>query len=241
MKVENRQISSCTHEADAELLRRFQNGDETAFVELLAIHSGYVRYWVGLALKHASWANADDLRQEAHLGFFEAAKKYRFTTKGNFHALARIRAWGKMFDSPEVRIVNRTLYDNHREVVSAQDRLMERLGRGPSLDELALEANLTIRQAETALNVLVFPSALEENDGSLVSEDSETLELLSDAIAQLSPDQADVMTRRYAGEKFSEIARAMSRSEDAVKKLHERAKKNLRRIIQGEGIKEDAT
>src|SRR5205085_10640071 len=132
MKLENRQNSSCTDEADRELLCRYQGGDETAFVELLEVHSGYIRHWVKLALKQAPWAHADDLRQEAHWGFFEAAKKYKFSRKGNFHALARIRAWGRMFDSPEVRIVNRTLYENHNEVIAAQDRLMKKLGRSPS-------------------------------------------------------------------------------------------------------------
>src|ERR1700754_1672131 len=97
-KVENRQRSSCTDEADRELLRRYQGGDESAFVELLKIHSVYFKRWVNSALKQAPWAHADDLRQLAHWGFSEAAKKYNFSIDGNFHALARIRAWGKMFD-----------------------------------------------------------------------------------------------------------------------------------------------
>lgn len=241
MKVENRQSSSCTDEADRELLRRYQGGDETAFVELLEVHSAYVRYWVSLALKQAPWAHADDLRQEAHWGFFEAAKKYKFSRKGNFHALARIRAWGRMFDSPEVRIVGRTLYDNHSEVMAAQDRLMKKLERSPSYQELAQEANLSIKQVETAIKVVPFPSALDENDGALSLEDSDTSQLLSDAIALLSLDQAEVITRRYAGDKFWEIAKALGKSEDAVKKLHERAKKKLKGIIRGKGIRKDET
>jgi RNA polymerase sigma-B factor len=192
-------------------------------------------------LKQAPWAQADDLRQEAHWGFFEAAKKYKFSKKGNFHALARIRAWGKMIDSPEVRIVPRTLYGNHSEVIAAQDRLIRKLERSPSYQELAEEANLSIKQVETALKVVPFPSALGENDGALSLEDSDTSQLLSDAIALLSSDQAEVITRRYAGDKFSEIAKALGKSEDAVKKLHERAKKKLKGIIQGKGIRKDET
>jgi RNA polymerase sigma factor (sigma-70 family) len=241
MKVEKRQSSSCTDEADRELLRRYQGGDESAFDELLEVHSAYVRYWVSLALKQAPWAQADDLRQEAHWGFYEAAKKYKFSRKGNFHALARIRAWGKMFDSPEVRIVNRILYDNHSEVMAAQDRLMKKLERRPSYQELAEEANLSVKQVETAIKVAPFPSTLDENDEALSLEDSDTSQLLSDAIALLSSDQAEVITRRYAGDKFWEIAKALGKSEDAVKKLHERAKKKLKGIIQGKGIRKDET
>jgi RNA polymerase sigma factor (sigma-70 family) len=239
MKAENRQNSSCTDEADQELLRRYQGGDETAFVELLEIHSVYIRRWVKLALKVAHWAHADDLRQLAHWGFFEAAKKYKFSRKGNFHALARIRAWGRMFDSPEVRIVNRTLYENHSEVIAAQDRLMKKLERSPSYQELAQETNLSTKQVETAIKVVPFPSALEENDGALSFEDSDTSQVLSDAIALLSSDQAEVIIRRYAGDTFREIAKALGKSEDAVKKLHERAKKKLKGIIRDRGIRKD--
>ena len=241
MKVKNQQNSSCSDEADRELLRRYQRGDETAFVELLEVHSVYVRRWVSSALKQAPWAHAEDLRQLAHWGFFDAAKKYKFSRKGNFHALARIRAWGTMFDSPEVRIVGRTLYDNHSEVIAAQERLMKKLERSPSLDELAQEANLSIKQVETAMKVVPFPSELDENDEALSIEDSDTSQLLSDAIALLSSDQAEVIIRRYAGDKFLEIAKALGKSEDAVKKLHERAKKKLKGIIQGEGIRKDET
>lgn len=241
MKLENRQNSSCTDEADRELLRRYQGGDETAFVELLEVHSAYIRKWVNLALEEAPWVDADDLRQQAHWGFFEAAKKYNFSRNGNFHALARIRAWGRMIDSREVRIVPRTLYDNYSEVIAAQDRLIKKLERSPSFQELAQEANLTIKQVETAIKVVPFPSALDENDGALSLEDSDTSQLLSDAIALLSSDQAEVITRRYAGDKFREIAQALGKSEDAVKKLYERAKKKLKDIIQTKGIRKDET
>lgn len=241
MEAKNQEISSCTDEADRELLRRYQGGDETAFVELLEVHSSYIRYWVNLALQQAPWVHADDLRQQAHWGFFEAAKKYEFSRKGNFHALARIRAWGRMIDSPEVRIVGRTLYDNHSEVIAAQDRLMKKLERSPSYQELAQEAKLSIKQVETAMKVVPFPSALDDNDGALSLEDSDASQLLSDAIALLSSDQAEVITRRYAGDKFWEIANALGKSEDAVKKLHERAKKKLKDIIHGKGIRKDGT
>ena len=241
MKAENRQSSSCTDEADRELLRRYQGGDEAAFTELLKTHSGFIWYWVKLALERAPWAHADDLRQEAHWGFFEAAKKYDSSIKDTFHTLARIRAWGRMMDSPEVRIVNRTLYDNHREVMAARDRLMKKLERHPTHQELAQEANLSVKQVENAIKVVPFPSPLDENDKALSAEDFDTSQLLGDAIALLSPEQADVVTRRYAGEKFWEIAQALGKSEDAVKKLHGRAKKTLKGIIQGKGIRKDET
>lgn len=240
MKAENRQSSSCTDELDRELLRRFKSGDETAFVELLEIHSPLILYWVSLALKEANWANPHDLRQEAHFGVFEAAQRYKFSKRANFHALARIRAWGRMIDSPEVRIVGKTLYHNHSDVIDAHARLTEESESRPSLVELALEAKLSVRQVETAIRVDPFPTALEDNDKALAREDSDKSQMLSDAIAQLSLDQAEVMTRRYSGDKLWEIAKALGKSEEAVKKLHQRGKRRIKEIL-GKGTKKDGT
>jgi|ERR1044072_335788 RNA polymerase sigma factor (sigma-70 family) len=241
MKVENRQNSSCSDEADRELLRRFQNGDEAAFVELLEIHAGLFKKWVRRVLNKVPWAQWDDLMQEAHFGFYLAAKKFDFSKKGNFHGLARMYA-RKMFDSREVRVAKRTPYKNYRKVTTANDRLMTKWNRPPTLDELSKEAELTVRQVKAALNVIVaFPFPLEEAESALVFEDPYQSQLISDAIGQLSSAQAEVITRRMYGDKFREIAKALGRSIDDVKKLNERGKKRLMAIIHDKGIQKDGT
>jgi RNA polymerase sporulation-specific sigma factor len=243
MTAEIQKNSKCTAEADLELLRRYQNGDETAFPPLLEAHYGLIKCWMRFVLTRAPWANPDDLMQEACIGFDLAAKKFDFSRNGDFHALARILCIGEMFDSPEVRLAKRTLQKNYRKVIDAQDELMKELNRKPTLEEVAKKAELSVNQVETALNMIVpLPSPLEEADGFLASEDPYRSQLVGDLLSQLGSDQADVIMLRYFhGYEFGEIASALGKSEGAVKMLHQRAIKKLRDIILGRGGQKDGT
>jgi RNA polymerase sigma factor (sigma-70 family) len=243
MKADNQKSSNCTAESDLELLRRFKKGDERAFVALLDGHMGYLRHWVRLVLEKASWANPDDLLQEARIGLYEAAEKFDLSRKGNFHAWARKSCMGRMFDSREVQLVKETPYKKHRKVVKAHDRLMKELNRNPTLEELSDETNLSVKQVETALDLITpFKLSLDEAKGKLTFEDPYELQLISDAFNQISPDYAEVLILHHLLEQtYRQIAKAMGRSEDAIKKLHQRARKQLKDIIYGEGDRKDGT
>jgi RNA polymerase sporulation-specific sigma factor len=240
MTVENQKRSSCA-EADLELLRRYQNGDETALSALLEVHYGLLMHWVGLVRDIAPWANPDDLLQEARIGFYEAAEKFDFSRNSNFHTWARISSIGGMFDSREVRRVKRTLQENYGKVIDAQDELMKKLDRRPTLEELSKKAKLSVKQVETALNLIaVFTLPLDEAEGYLAIEDPYQSQLLGDALNQLTANQSDVIIRRYFYEQeFGEIAKALGKSVGAVKELHKRGIKKLRDIIFGEGDRKD--
>lgn len=234
------QKQSCTDELDRQLLRRVQAGDDLAFEELLKIHTWLIEHWLRLALDEAPpGANQEDLRQEAHLGVFQAALKYDFSIRANFHAYARMRAWGQMMDSREVRRVGRTSYENHVEMREAQERLMKKLDRQPTLEELAEEANLTTKQVENALSLLVFAEPLDENQGTSETDKPDLEELLGDEISQLTPEQTEVVIRRYQGQSHREIAEALGMSEVRVRKIYQRAKEKLRDIIRDKGSQED--
>jgi RNA polymerase sigma factor (sigma-70 family) len=242
VKAENRQSSSCTDEVDRELLKRFQGGDETAFEELLEIHFNYFKKWARRVLDKAPRANWDDIVQEAHIGFYLAAKKFDLARKSSFHVLARKYA-RRMFDSREVRVVKRNQQHNFTEVTAANDRWREKSDRPPTLKELSVEAKLTVRQVKTALNVVdVFPFPLEEAEGVLGNEDPYKTQLLSDVLGQLSPEYADVIILHDVdGQTYGEIAKTMGKSEEAVKKLHTRALKKSRGIIRGKEKRKDGT
>jgi RNA polymerase sigma factor (sigma-70 family) len=181
--------------------------------------------------------------QEARIGFDKAAKKFDFSRNGNFHALARILCIGEMFDSREVRLAKRTLQENYRKVIDAQDEWMKKLSRRPTLQELANKTGLSVKQVDTALNLsAVRPSPLAEADGYVALDDPYRSRLISDALNQLGLEQSEVIIRRYFyGDEFSEIAKALGKSVGAVKALHQRAIKKLRDIISGEGDRKDGT
>jgi RNA polymerase sporulation-specific sigma factor len=230
MAAKDQKRSRCAREADLELLRCYQNGDEEALIALFKGHYGLIYSWVNQVLVVIPWANRDDIEQEALIGFWVAAKTFDTSGNGDFHSEARNCAWRKIFESKEVRIVGRTLYEHYRRVTDAQNNLMKLLNRMPTIVELAQEAGLSVNQVDTALNVIAaFTFPLEEADGRQASEDTYQSQLISDAMNQLDADELDIITRYYFyGQTDSEIAKDLGMSPGAVKMARHRALKKLR-------------
>lgn len=246
MAAKDQKRSRCAGEADLELLRRYQNGDKEALAALFKGHYGLIYSWVSQVLVAIPRANRDDIRQEALIGFWDAAKTFDTSGDGDFHTEARKCAWRNIFESKEVQLVGRTLYEHYRKVMDAQNNLMKKLNRMPTLEELAHEAGLSVNQVNTALNVIAaFTFPLEEADGHLASEDLYQSQLISDALNQLDaddPNGVDIIIRYYYyGQTDSEIARDRGRSPGAVKMARHRALEKLRDIILGEGGRKDGT
>lgn len=243
MLAKNRKRSRCAGEADLVLLRRYQNGDEESLAALFKGHYGLIYSWVRQVLDAIPRANWDDIRQEALIGFWEAAKTFDTSGNGDFHSEARNCVRRKIFESKEVRIVGRTLYEHYRKVMDAQNNLMKKLNRMTTLEELAHEAGLSVNQVTTALNVIAaFPFPLEEADGHLASEDPYQSQLISDAMNQLDANAADIIIRYYFyGQTDSEIAKDLGKPPGTVKMARHRALEKLRDIISGEGGRKDGT
>ena len=237
MAAEDQKRSRCAGEADLELLRRYRNGDKEALAALFEGHYGLIYYWVKQVLVALPWANRDDIRQEALIGFWEAIETFDTSGDGDFHLEARNCVKRKIFESSEVRIVSRTLYEHYRKVIDAQNNLMKKLNRMATLEELAREAGLSVNQVNTALNVAAaFPFPLEEADGQLTSEEPYQSQLISDAMKRLDADELDIIIRYYFyGQTDSEIAKDLGMSAGAVKMARHRALEKLRDIISGEG------
>lgn len=245
MAAKDQKKSSCAGEADLELLRRYQNGDEQALVALFKGHYVFLIYpLIRKALVANLRAKRDDIRQEALFGFWEAAKTFDTSGSGDFHTEAWNCVRRKIYESKEVRIVGRTLYKHYRKVMDAQDNLMKKLNRMPTLKELAREAGLSVNQVNTALNVIAaFPLPLEEADGHLASEDPYQSHSISDAMIQLAavdPVGVDILIRHYYyGQTDGEIAKDIGMSPEDVKTARHRALKKLRDIISGKGGRKD--
>ncbi len=239
MAAENQKNPRCTVEADQELLRRFQNGDDEALIALIESHYGLLKYWVR---KVFDWADRNDVMQEAIIGLWTAAKEFDLAGSIDFHRLARARVIETVFRSKAVSPVRRTLYKNYRKVTKAHDELMRKLNRRPTHEELAEETELSVKQVDNALNVIAaFPGRLEEADGRFVVEEPDQSPLIEDAINQLTQYEAEVIIRYYFSEPTRDraIAEALGRSEDAIKMARKRALEKLRAIIYGRGVRRD--
>jgi RNA polymerase sporulation-specific sigma factor len=243
MEAETQKNSRCTAEADLELLSRYQAGDEEALKELLKSHDHLTRFWVRKALAVVPTANREDVIQEARIGFYQAAAKFNVSENADFHTQARNSIKRAVYKSSAIRRVSRTLYKNYTEVMKAQARLIKKLNREPTLEELAAEAKLSVRQVDTALNVIAaFPFPLEEADAYLAIGDPYDTQLLKNAIGKLSADDAEVIRRHhFYGQTDPEIAANLGLATGTVKMRRHRAESKLRDIISGEGDRKDGT
>lgn len=231
--TKRRQRFSCA-EADLELVGRYQSGDERALSVLLEGHYGLIKYW---ARKVLAWADKEEIMAEANIAFFESVRDFNVSEHGDFHSHVRDAIRRAIYKSPEVRRVRRNLYKNHRKVVEAQDRLMEKLNRRPTLEELSEDTGLSVNQVNTAINVIAaFPFPLEEADGYLTIEDPSVWHSISEAVNELGAEDTKIIVGYYVyGQTDREIGEALSRSKGAITMARGRALKKLRAIISGEG------
>jgi RNA polymerase sigma-B factor len=133
-------LDSHTHRSDCELIAGYrEGGDADCRDELVLRHSGLVR---GIARRYNGRGLAyDDIEQTGYVGLINAVDRYdpsrgvplgafaARTIEGEIMHLFRDRGWA-------VR-VPRSLQELSRRVASVRDRLGHRLGRSPSLEELA--------------------------------------------------------------------------------------------------------
>jgi RNA polymerase sigma factor (sigma-70 family) len=242
MKVETQYNSSCTDKADRELLRRYKEGDETAFNELLKTHAGLLKKCVRRVLKEVPWAQWDDVEQEVLKAFFLAARKFDLLKEGSFDGYASKFAL-KAFDSGEVRIAKRTQSENYSTVNESHDRLSKELDRTPTYEELSDDTGLTVRQIKNAITTdAAFPIPLDEAEETSAREDPYKSQLASELMAKLSDDEADLFIwHDLFGETFGKIANRIGELENTVKKRYGRAREKLKRIMQDEGNRADGT
>lgn len=235
--TKRRQRFSCA-EADLELVGRYQSGDERALSVLLEAHYGLIKYW---ARKVLAWADKEEIMAEANIAFFEAVRDFNVSEDGDFHSQIRDSIRRAIYKSPEVRRVRRNLYKNHRKVVEAQERLMEKLNRRPTLEELSEDTGLSVNQVNTAINVIAaFPFPLEEADGYLTIEDPSVSHLINEAVNELGSEDTRIIVRYYFyGQTDREIGEALSKSKGAITMARGRALKKLKAIISDEGEPDD--
>ena len=131
---------SQTHRSDMELIAGIREGGDTdCRDELVLRHSGLVR---GIARRyHGRGLAYEDIEQTGYVGLIHAVDRFdpsrgvplgafaARTIEGEIMHLFRDRGWA-------VR-VPRSLQELSRRVSTVRDRLSHRLGRSPSLQELA--------------------------------------------------------------------------------------------------------
>lgn len=137
-----------------DLVRQGQLGDTAALETLLRSHERFIAW---IARRYQSPAvELDDLMQAGRLGFvkavngFDAGKGVRLVTYAGRWVEGEIRQAAREGSLIRVPAKKATLFRRSDE---ARQRLREKLGRTPSLDEVATEVGVSVRELTDIANV----------------------------------------------------------------------------------------
>jgi len=228
-----------------ELLRRMHEGDRQAR-ELLV--NGNLRLVLSVVQRFINRGeNPDDLFQIGCIGLiksidnFDVTQNVRFSTYAVPMIIGEIRRY--LRDNNAVR-VSRSIRDTAYHAMQAKERLVNRLQRDPSAQEIADEMNLPREEVVLALEAIVEPVSLHEpvySDGgdtiyvmdqvSDRSDDHAWLDeiMLRQSIQDLNPREKKILYLRFLqGKTQMEVAAEIGISQAQVSRLEKGAMERIR-------------
>ncbi len=224
-----------------ELLPKAKAGDEQARQELI---EGNLRLVLSVIQRFDKRGESpDDLFQVGCVGLmkaianFDPTKQVRFSTYGVPMIAGEVRRY--LRDNSAIR-VSRSLRDVAYRVLQCKEVLLLRLGRDPTLEEIAKELDLPVEDVSEALEAVCAPISLHDPvyaDGGdplmvmdQVRDTKNTDENWMDRIAlrnayqALDKRQKQIVSMRFVGGKTQmEVAGALDISQAQVSRLEKSA------------------
>ncbi len=170
-------------EVDRELLRRLhEEGDATARERLVARHLPLVR---SLARRYAGRGEAlEDIEQVGAIGLLKAIDRFELGREVSLATFATPTVVGEIKrhfrDKGWAVRVPRALQELNTRMSAAIDRLTSRLGRSPTVAEIALELKTTPEEVLEALEVGTAYTTLSLSGGPGGEEEADPLESLGE-------------------------------------------------------------
>ncbi len=231
-----------------ELLRAAREGDNRACEQVLEENNGLI--WSVVRRYYGRGVEPEDLYQLGCLGFLKAVRGYdpEFGTQFSTYAVPKIAGEIRRFlrDDGAVK-VSRGLKERGSAVRAVRGRLAARLGREPTLSELAEETGFTVEDiaaAETAADAVTSLQAqtgengltLEGVLGSGGMEDAVVERLALRAALEELPERERkvLLLRYYKGLTQTRAARVLGVSQVQISRLERRGVERLRGLL-GEG------
>lgn len=235
-----------------ELIKRAQNGDAEARNQLVDSNTGLV--WSVVRRFRNRNVETEDLFQIGCIGLIKAIDKFdpsfnvRFSTYAVPMILGEIRRYFR--DEGSIK-VSRSLKELSLKAKDTSEKLEQKLGRPPSINELAEALNEEPENVVHALEAARAPESLfrefEDDDGSenrlidrIVSQETDnendTVEKLSlySALKQLSArEKSLIYMRYYSGQTQQNVAKKLGISQVQVSRLEKKILDILKSKMEG--------
>ena len=243
--VNTGQLPVLTEAEKRQLLTLAHAGDKAARARMV---EGNLRLVLSVVQRFAQRGeNLDDLFQVGCIGLikaidnFDPAQEVRFSTYGVPMIIGEIRRF--LRDNNALR-VSRSLRDTAYRAMQSREQLEKKLGREPTVEEIARQAGMSRREVAAALESVVEPISLEEpvytdgGDAMYVidqvrdpdGEDSWISGLqFRQTVAGLTPREKRIMELRYLrGKTQMEVAQEIGISQAQVSRLEKGALNQFR-------------
>lgn len=232
-----------------DLLRKCKKGDREArerFIE------GNLRLVLSVIQRFSGRGeHPDDLFQVGCVGLLKAINNFdpdmdvKFSTYGVPMICGEIRRY--LRDNSTIR-VSRSIRDLAYRILQCKERLLSKLGREATLEEISRELDLPLSSVSEAMDAISAPVSLYDpvhTDGGdpltvmdQISDPNSTDErwleslALRDAMAQLGAREKHILSMRfYDGKTQTEVAKAIGISQAQVSRLEKSALQRLRKEI----------
>ncbi len=205
-------------EEEARLARRIREGRKDALHELVRSN---LRFVVSVARQYQHQGMPlSDLINEGNLGLIRAAA--RFDERKNFRFISYAVWWIRqailqaLAEQSRVVKVPQNQVGKIHKVTKAEERLTQKLGRGPEVDEIAAMVQMKKSKVERARSVAAKPVLLDSPVSA--GKDGTHMDLLAG-------DESDKPDTRISRESFEEEVR------EALRRLYPKEREVIRRYF----------
>lgn len=228
------------------LIKRSHEGDEEARTQLVEENVGLI--WCVVKRFYGRGAEAEDLFQIGSIGLLKAIDKFdlSYDVKFSTYAVPMISGEIKRFLRDDGMIkVSRSLKELAYKAYFAKEELQEKLGRDPTLEELAMELQVEKEELamamESAGEVESLYKPIYQQDGNEIQlmdklEEKEVQEekiinrmLLMQLLEHLQKEERQLIYMRYFANKTqSEVGKTLGISQVQVSRLEKKILNYLR-------------
>ena len=247
--INTAKLKTLTHTEMDFLLHRAKEGDTAAREKLI---EGNLRLVLSVIQRFSGRGeNPDDLFQVGCIGLlkaianFDPTKEVRFSTYGVPMIAGEVRRY--LRDNSAIR-VSRSIRDVAYRVLQCKEALTLRLGREPTLEEIAKELELPLTAVNEALDAVCAPVSLYDpvySDGgdplTVMDQIRDTKNTehqwmehiaLRDAFRALNQREKQILSLRfYDGKTQMEVANTLGISQAQVSRLEKGAISTMRKSV----------